>query len=268
MATPFINAPVSTTPAPLLWRPPVNTPMPLVPGVTPTPLMTYPVPVGYVPRLRTITPPLSSTANQTVSPGGDVLSLSRPPAEGASGANSVPASEATPHPAPDPSAPAEAVEPVAGHSATQEGISEAARATEPAEPAKPLTRGQQIGQKVGQFLDDNPKVLAEVEKLDPDRLMDDPNSLANEIKGQFQRSKVFRLLQRVGLDRRIAGLFPAEMEPTVLKVFKWLETPVEGGALMGDPLAEAAPEKKKGRFSRKRETSGSADLGSLAAAAV
>lgn len=222
-----------------------------------------PVPVAYVPRVR------------TVSPGGDQLALSTVQAATPDPGTVV---SPAPIPAPIPEAVPAAETPPPTPTAS-EPIAAESRAI-PAEraPAESMTRGQEIGAQIGQFLDNNPKILAEVEKMDPDRLMADPASFANELKARFQRSRSFRWLQRLGVDKRIAQLLPADTEPQAMKFLEWLKTPVDSRAASGgesafnlsDYLAEDPAAGKKSRFSlSRRKSEGFSDpLDALAAAAV
>lgn len=158
---------------------------------------------------------------------------------------------------PDPPAPArtEPTDPVtAGEKQTAETAAArngktAAATAEPsieagkAPPPKPLTREEEIGKKVGEsvtrFLEKNPEFTDRLERANLDAMLENPDSILNDIKRQFHQSPLFKLfrpfIKRFG--KLIAGMFPADVEPAAKQFIEWLFTkPVEG--MTGPGLAD------------------------------
>ncbi len=98
--------------------------------------------------------------------------------------------------------------------------------------AQPQTYPEEVGQKVGQLVTDvlekNPEWQAKLQEMNLETMLQDPDSSLARIRDSVQQSRLFKLFPK-RFDKRIAGMFPAEMEPTVQQVLTWLRAqPSEG----------------------------------------
>lgn len=209
-------------------------------GISPPGVMPYPVAptmqwvaVPRQPQVQTIQVPVAVPVPvQTPVASAAALPATAPESPAAAAAAT---SAQTPAATPSPEAAASSV-------TWAEAAAETAQAS-PAQPQAPPTHAEETGKKVTELLEKNPELDAKIQnleqKFDLETLIEDPNSVANDILVKLNSSRRFRMikpfLKRMG--NFVIKLLPEEMKQPAQTGLNWLTGPVPQTRAAGQKTA-------------------------------